>query len=631
MTIIRRLFVVFAVIQLFCGAHVCFAVNNVGIDSRARKLETKADKAFIRGDFDKAMKMYVLADNRLDNSEQKHNLRLKMARLYILLQMSNNAIDYYGSLVNEVDQILTVNDVCFYIDALRQQNRLQEAEIVARKYAMLGEYSLNQRYKNISNALANQQHYYNKGVADYSVTRLPQNSNDSEYWIGEWNNNTFYAVSTSRMKDPLKVYYHQTRYLALEDDSQPEIFYNIPRDLHSGPVAFTANKDLMIATKIAYRNTDHIISTETDNSIFVTQLYYSRIDKNNVRWSRFEPIFPHQEGYNYAHPVFFNNDQSIIFSSDRPGGYGGMDLHISHWNDAENRWGDPVNLGPLVNTEGDEIYPRIIDNTLFFSSNGLEGFGGYDIYRIGFQQNKPIHGTLSHFPYPINSVFNDFGLYVDGNNAYFVSDRNGPSMHDDLYVFDISAGGLFNGVSEEQLAMEGSINIISGLTESTVSQQIDLEITPLYNIPQVGELLISVYFNFNKYNLNTEALNILDELLTGNSLDYVAELYIIGYADDIGGARYNQRLSENRAQAVANHISKKSNSPQLFVEGRGQISLTEEQIYNALNDMISGANNISYSPESNKYNYRLDLLSFDELVKLNSSLRRVDIIVKKKQ
>lgn len=632
MIIFRRLLLVFAAVQLVCSVPL-LAAEDAKQDSRARRLESRADKTFIRGDYDKAMKLYNQANDRLESSEQKYALQLKMGRLYIMLQMPDEAILHYSAVLEGSPQTMNVNDACFFIDALRQQNRLQDAEVVARRLVVNSPYSLNQRYINTRNSLANQQHYYGITTHDFDVKRLDKNGPDAEYWVGEWNGDLFYAISTSRLQDPLKVFYHQTHYLALHDGSQPEVFRGIPRDLHSGPVVFTRKKDYMIATGINYRSTDHILGMDSNHSLFVTQLYYSRIDKNNVRWSRFVPVFEGQPEYNYAHPALFDDDRALIFSSDRPGGYGGMDLYVSRWDEASGKWGEPLNMGPLVNTEGDEIYPSVRGDQLYFSSNGQAGFGGYDIYKIRFSADRIIDGTLSHFPYPVNSVFNDFGLYTDDQTAYFVSDRGGLGAKDDIYWFPLSGSGNVGGISDQQTAMTGNFGVINGLMGSnTGTVNKDLVITPVDRVPERGEVLLSVYFDFNKYALTPESASAINSLMSDPMTGYIAELSIVGYADDIGGYQYNKRLSENRADAVAGYIRKRyADSPRLYVEGRGQLSLSQSERDAAMSDMNSSSERgVSYSPEVNRYEHSLEFLSFDEQVALKGKLRRVDIVVRQK-
>ena len=149
--------------------------------------EPVADQAFIKGKYDKAMQMYQQAYKHIPGTdERKDRLALKMARMYVLLQQPEEAIRYYRSVYERVDTLMSVDDVCFFIDALRGSDQRQMAEVVARHYAFTRPYNRNQRYLNTLNSIANQQYYYQRGDSDYAVEKLESSGPLPEYWIGEW-------------------------------------------------------------------------------------------------------------------------------------------------------------------------------------------------------------------------------------------------------------------------------------------------------------------------------------------------------------------------------------------------------------------------------------------------------------
>ena len=603
------------------------------VHKKARQTEVRADRAFIRGDYDRAMRLYERTSDRYgDDNPQGLNLNLKMARLYILLQSPSEAIKCYDVVRQGADTMLTVNDVCFYIDALRQIGRSQQAEIVARQYAFLSPYRRNQRYLNTLYSISNLQRYYGKGDSDYSV-KLYENSSRPEYWLGKWDGDVFFAVSNSRIQDPLKIYYHQTQYYHARDVKKPAPFRSIPRELQSGPVAFSEDNRIMVATGILYRTSDRIEDITGINGMFVTQLFYSVIDSERDSWQSFEPLFEHQEGSNYAHPAFFNDGRSIVFSSDRPGGYGGMDLYIAHWDDDTKKWSAPANMGYAVNTEGDEIFPRIIGEGLYFASNGLEGYGGYDIFKVSFRQNMVLPGSRYHYPYPINSVSNDFGIFFDGSMGYFISDRRGFEGKDDIYTFESNLSPLNNrgavGVSDEYSAMMGNLNLLNGLrTSNTNTEPKSIKITSAYPTVEEGQILLSLYFRFNESTLDAEAMKALRELLDNPALQDAKELSILGYADELGTKQYNFSLSTRRAEAVAKAMRGiADNLPTLHIEGRGQLALTPEEYEEAIGAMNTGSGVVD-DQEIGKYVPKYSLV-FEDLVKINRKLRRVDIVVRK--
>lgn len=138
------------------------------------------------------------------------------------------------------------------------------------------------------------------------------------------------------------------------------------------------------------------------------------------------------EGYMYAHPVLSPDGESLYFTSNMPGGEGGMDIWVAEKRG--NTWVKPINLGPLVNTAGDEAFPSMRHaDTLFFSSNGHVGMGGLDVVYATSSNGEwdEIHSDL---PPPINSSRDDFGVLLDesGMSGLISSDRSGT---DELYKF----------------------------------------------------------------------------------------------------------------------------------------------------------------------------------------------------
>ena len=126
----------------------------------------------------------------------------------------------------------------------------------------------------------------------------------------------------------------------------------------------------------------------------------------------------------------------MIFSSDLPGGYGGKDLWVSVI-EKRNRWSRPINLGPLVNTPKDEMFPFLAaDGTIYFASDGHVGMGGFDIYKTAADENGAYLLPVN-LKSPVNSSFNDFGMIVEkgGERGFLTSNRTGGKGGDDIYEF----------------------------------------------------------------------------------------------------------------------------------------------------------------------------------------------------
>lgn len=161
-------------------------------------------------------------------------------------------------------------------------------------------------------------------------------------------------------------------------------------------------------------------------------------------WSDPEPLPFMKEKVNYGHPAFAASGNTLFFASDAPEGQGAHDLYFSQ-PDGAGGWTDPVNLGPLVNTIGEEQYPTVYNDTLFFSSDHLPGLGGLDIFKTYLDQNNQWVSPIN-LRAPVNSGGDDFGFVVDTFakpepnvllKGYFTSSRDGAGRNDEIYSFAV--------------------------------------------------------------------------------------------------------------------------------------------------------------------------------------------------
>lgn len=174
----------------------------------------------------------------------------------------------------------------------------------------------------------------------------------------------------------------------------------------------------------------------TDSRIVPLEIMTARLGTDN-RWTDVQPIPLTDPAYSAAHPFLSDNGRRLYFSSDMPGGFGGKDLY--YVEKTSMGWGPPINLGPEINTRGDEIFPFIgPDNRLYFSSDGHPGLGGQDIVVStllpnGNWTNGENIGT------PFNSQYDDFSFTMasDGLSGYFASTRPGSQGRDDIYGFKL--------------------------------------------------------------------------------------------------------------------------------------------------------------------------------------------------
>ena len=318
-----------------------------------------------------------------------------------------------------------------------------------------------------------------------------------------------------------------------------------------------------------------------------------------------------------GHPTLSEDETILIFSSDLSGGYGGKDLWISV-KGKRNTWSDPVNLGPMVNTPGDEMFPFLhSDGTIYFSSNGHVGIGGLDIYKTSQDENGAY--TLPvNLKFPINSSADDFSMIIEksGERGFLTSNRDGGKGGDDIYEFvledlvltlkgvvtDSKTGGIMTGVKVQLIGSDGAVKEVetdnTGVYEFTLMPLTSYEIlvnTEGYLNKSVNEttvgiesnkvfiidfvvdpvkkevILPRIEYDFNKYELRPQSiadLDLLSETLKDN-LNVVIELK--SHTDYIGSDAQNNKLSQQRADAcVAYLISQGIDSGQLVARGMGE-------------------------------------------------------------
>lgn len=177
-----------------------------------------------------------------------------------------------------------------------------------------------------------------------------------------------------------------------------------------------------------------------------------------------------------GHPCPTDDGNGLIFAGELPGGEGGMDLWYSEYDRRQDSWSDPINLGPEINTAGDELFPTFaLNGDLFFASTGHRGLGGLDIFRAkrdgeGLKFTNPTNmGT------PINSDADDFHMTeIDARNGYFTSNRKGSKGTKNLpdiwsyelppSLFDLKV--IVNEVGGQERVSGATIQVTSSSNES---------------------------------------------------------------------------------------------------------------------------------------------------------------------
>ena len=210
----------------------------------------------------------------------------------------------------------------------------------------------------------------------------------------------------------------------------PEFFNN---GSNEGPAMFSKNGDEVFITRAVKSSDKSKDESENGQS---NQLKIFSATKTGNKWSKMKPFFFNSNHYSVGYPALSPDGSSLYFVSDVDGGYGGTDLYVTS-RDGEV-WTPPSNLGPIVNTFGNETFPFMADNgDLYFASDGHPGYGGLDIFvtrKVGNVWLIP-----QNLGKPINSSYDDFALamYKNDSVGLFSANRPGGRGEDDIYSFRV--------------------------------------------------------------------------------------------------------------------------------------------------------------------------------------------------
>lgn len=198
--------------------------------------------------------------------------------------------------------------------------------------------------------------------------------------------------------------------------------------LHDGMAAFTNDGKTMYFTRNNKngRAEDGVVDLKICSAEWI-----------NGEWTNVKDLSFNSKKFSNCHPSLSPDNTKLYFSSNRPGGFGGMDIYISEWVDGA--WQEPVNLGKGMNSGGNEIFPFAAEGgNLFFSSDGHGGYGGLDIF-LALGPEGGDWGEVENVGEPLNSRSDDFGFYSNklGTFGYLTSSRSGGEGRDDVYKWEV--------------------------------------------------------------------------------------------------------------------------------------------------------------------------------------------------
>ncbi len=302
---------------------------------------------------------------------------------------------------------------------------------------------------------------------DYSIKNINENTENADFGVTFYGESNLVFASSRKDKSIRKRVweFNNQPFLELyigdlnEDGEISNVVSfseNINTKYHESNAVFT--KDL----KTVYFSRDNYLNkkaTKDEEGVILIQLFKAHVDKDG-EWVDIEVLPFNNNNYDTGHPALNDKENKLYFVSNMPGSIGLTDIYVVDIHN-DGSFGDPINLGPEVNTVKREMFPFIDqNNVLYFSTDGyIDGMGGLDIYATKILENQAVVNP-KNLGIPINSDKDDFGMVFQSNkeSGYFSSNRSGGKGDDDIYYFkqqnavSFDCGQFLEGVVREKIS-----------------------------------------------------------------------------------------------------------------------------------------------------------------------------------
>ena len=563
---------------------------------QAQNKDTKeADNLFDRLEYVDAAKAYtkLVEKNKADGYVYK-----QLADSYYHVFNSQQAVLWYAKAVESAQDAETHFR---YAQMLKAEG---DTKVAAQQMATFAKMQPNDAR---AKAFKNNPEYTNQlksQAKQYDILKSDVSSDKADFGaVITQNNEVFFtsARNTSRRENGMNDQPYLDLYKAIRNTdgtlSQATAVAELNTKWHDGPAAVTSD-----GTTIYYGSESFNESAYQKNKekhLKFSQIYLYKATKTEAgTWGNSKALPINSKDYSVRNPSISKDGKTLYFSSDMPGGLGGEDIwKVSVDGDT---YGTPENAGDKINTEGNESFPSIQDDgILFFSSNGRQGLGGYDV----FKQNTITNEKATNLGEPVNTQKDDFSFSynLDKNVGYFSSNREG---NDDIYqaiavcgvdatvvVKDAETGKLLAGASVSFVDQKGknkgnqesndmgetkfgvacnetaNFNATrTGYQNGTATmakskngaQSIVINLMPILPIITETEVILEpIYFEYNQSNITAQGAQELDKLVKVMNLYPTMVIDAKSHTDSRGSDSYNLKLSDRRAKATAQYIVSK--------------------------------------------------------------------------
>ena len=576
---------------------VCLLLTAVAAGCRTPKL-SEADAQFQRGEYYDASVTYKKVYNKLRKKEerpQRGEVAFKMGRCYRLLNMSarasaafQNALRYeYPDSTTHFMLAQALHADGKYAAALRSYDKYLEFcpdDSLAINCAEGCRTAQEIRARG-SRYVVKQAKLFNSRRADFCPMYLGADC-DQIYYTSTTEKATGDKKSEITGMKNADVFFSKKNEKGEWERPEP-VEGELNTEFDEGIVAFSPDAQTMYLTK-ARRE----LNAPTSGEIYTST-------RSDAKWSapvKFEITADTLS--TFGHPAVSPDGEYLYFVSDMPGGYGGKDI----WRiSLKERQGSLVNLGPDINTEGNDDFPYVrSDGSLYFSSDGHPGMGGLDIFRAtAVGDPADLRWKVENMGFPINSAGDDFGItFGKGEDGFFSSNRGDARGYDHIYSFEydpvrITIEGLVmdkdeepvknaiirivgnDGSNQKEVARDdGSFSfalqrgvkyvMLAGAkgylnqkqefaSDSTME---DANYWVEFILPSIGKpsVVENIFYDYDKADLRPESKTALNELIAVLHDNPNVTIEMASHTDRWGSDAYNIDLSERRAKSVVDYL-----------------------------------------------------------------------------
>ena len=578
--------------------------------------QKKADTLFNKFSFVKAANEYK---ELIENNYNKDYATRRLADCYAYLRDPNNAAIYYKKAVEQEN--VPIEYYYSYAQALRGIKDYKNSRIWLERFKDSGGVINANDFEKDVNFITN---VFN-AKQQYFLDKISFNSKFSDFGAFEHNGKIYFASSRDEGVSVKRLYgWNEQPFLDVyvadvgtktNVDHTAKIKGDVNSIYHDGPVTITKDGKTMYFSR---NNLDEYGLSKDKKGISNMKIYKATF-RDSI-WTDIEDLSINHAEYSTQHPALNKDDSKLYFTSDLPGGFGGSDIYIVDIN-PDGTLGVPKNLGEVINTKNSEGFPFINnEGTLFFSSDGHPGLGLLDIFGTIKGENGEFVDVIN-LGIPINSNKDDFSFSMNANGiaGYFASNRTGGLGDDDIYAYHrvqtlqlegvvsdaINTKPIANSIitlfndKDEQIAYMVTdengfyqINIDRNKDYKIVGSQdkyiddyrtftsknlqtmlttitANLLLNPVQDVVKLAELN-TIYFDFDKHNIRTDAALELDKIVNLMQNEYPEMVIRIeSHTDSRGELSYNDKLSIDRANSTYEYLISKGIDPSRITEHEG--------------------------------------------------------------